>query len=362
MSGFYNSTYFVLTDEDGNIVSEVKYVNGTTNVAIMSPKTYKKDRFNFFKIDITKDASVTKSIIHGFLQIKRGSHYNSPSLLLPQKPVHELAYHLKKPVYFDQLNIQGDIFGTTIKSLTDTVFQLYPALSDDSKLWVQLHINNIRFYNFFDVPKGATNFDVDMTQINKTPLVKNITSPGTGLSIQIYARPDKRFFNRYDLGAVTSATNQLGYYYPQETFDEYVTYTSYSIGNAKYSFTRNSSSIADNADTYNAVINTPTSTLTTFKPSFSGDVDYYAAFFENIPSSPGLYVQLFAPAAANYTNIKFPDFSKYLGLTSLDLNGQTLFYFAVYKDGTFDEKNIIYKSTGRDDYPNLNLKSVSRNY
>ncbi|MEN0054263.1 MAG: hypothetical protein AAGC65_11365, partial [Mucilaginibacter sp.] len=343
------------------IISEVKYAKGTTDLKIIAPKPYKKDRLNFFKIDISGDTSITKSVIRGFLQVKKGSHYNADGFTLPPKAVHELKYHLKKTTFFDRLDINGDYYGIYLRSLVDTAFSLYPAISDDAKLLTLMQTNGRHLYNFFNVPKGASSLDVDMTQINKTSLVKNITSPGTNLSVQIFGRPDKKYFNSYNLGQVTSLTSGLNYYYPQESFDEYVTEIGYTIGKSNYFFTKNTSTIPDKADTYDAVINTPASNLTTFKPSFSGNVDYYEAHFSDNPT-PNLFVLLFAPAAANYNNIKFPDFSKYLGVKSVDLTKQVLTYFCIYQDGTFDEKNFLYKSNGRSDYPSLNLRSVSRSY
>jgi hypothetical protein len=359
---FYSSTYFVLTDESGEILNEVKYVSGTKLLKITSLKPYKKERFNFYEIDVSADATVTPSVIKGFLQVKKGSHYLDFSKRLLQKPVHELKYHLKNPVYFDQLDIRGDQYGYSLGKLADTVFSLYPGLTDDGKLYVHLLVNeNHHLYNFFDVTKGATDFNIDMTKINKTPLVKSITSPGSNLIVEVNARADKNYYSSYYLGLLSSKGNQVNYYYPQEPFAEYITKIRYSLDEYNYYFTKNTTVIPDKADTYNAVINTPDGTLTTFKPSFSGPVDYYTAYFASF-DTPGFSVQLSGPAAGSAVNIKFPDFSKYPEIKNVDLTKQILQNVSVFKDSAFDETYFPYKTDGNPVYPNLDLRSVSRNY
>ncbi|WPU94037.1 hypothetical protein SNE25_00675 [Mucilaginibacter sabulilitoris] len=240
--------------------------------------------------------------------------------------------------------------------------KLYPAGSDDTKLYAHFRIGGYNVYNFFDVGKGGTKVDIDMTQINKTPLAKTITSTGTNLSVTVLARPDKQYYSNYFIGTITAPGNQVNYYYPSEPFAEYITKITYKLGNLDYYFTKNSSIIPDKTDTYNGVINTPASTLATFKPSFSGSVDYYAGYFESEKSGPGFYMQLFSPAAAYSAGIKFPDFSKYLGVKSVDLSKETLISFALFRDGTFDETRFPYKANGTSSYPDLDLRSVTRNY
>jgi len=359
---FYKSAYFVLTDEDGNILNEVKYAGIATTLKITSLKPYKKERFNFYEIDLTKDSSITKSIIRGYLQVKKGGRYHQPGEILPSKSgVYILEYHLKKLAYFDQLTTAGDVYAMGIKNAMDTVFERYPGLSGDGKLLVRMLSNNQYLYNFFDIPKNAQSFDIDMSQINKPLLSKTITSTGTNLIIDIRGRPDKNYFNCYDFGTTTSATNRAIYRYPQEPFPEYVCFMRYTIGDLNYSFTQNTNTIPDKTDTYDGLINTQASTLATFKPAFSGPVDYYVAYFVNI-GAPNLWVYLNSPTTVNYTNIKFPDFSKYLEETSIDLNNEKLKNFAIFQDATFNEQKLPYKYNDNSAYPNVNLKSVSRNY
>lgn len=61
------------------------------------------------------------------------------------------------------------------------------------------------------------------------------------------------------------------------------------------------------------------------------------------------------------TSVKFPDFSNYLG-KSVDLTKETLAFFSVTKDATFNETRIPYKYDETPTFPNLDLKIVSRNY
>jgi hypothetical protein len=359
---FYKSAYFVLTDEDGNILNEVKYTGNNTTLKITSLKPYKKERFNFYEIDLTKDSLITKSIIRGYLQVKKGSHYYRPGDILPGKAgTRVLEYHLKRLVYFDELTTGGDVYATGIKSAMDTVFERYPGLSGDGKLLVRMFSNNQYLYKFFDIPQNAQSFDIDMSQINKYPLSKTITSTGTNLIIDIRGRPDKNYSNCYDFGTITSATNRAIYRYPQEPFPEYLCFMRYNIGNLNYSFTQITNTIPDKTDIYDGIINTQASTMATFKPAFSGPVDYYVAYFVNI-GAPNLWVYLNSPTTVNYTNIKFPDFSKYLEQTSINLNNEKLKNFAIFQDATFNEQRFSYKYNDNVSYPNVNLKSVNRDY
>ncbi len=95
-------------------------------------------------------------------------------------------------------------------------------------------------------------------------------------------------------------------------------------------------------------------------PSYTGNFDYYHAHFLNVTSSPKLQVDLFSPSAANYTNIMLPDFSKYLGVTSVDLNTLALVTFELYQCNGFNEQNFFYPNFHNQ--LNINSKTVYRNY
>jgi hypothetical protein len=236
-------------------------------------------------------------------------------------------------------------------------------ITENGNLYVYLRSSGsigINLYNFFNVAKGANDVNIDMAQINKAPLVKSITCPGTNLQVQVRARPDKKYIGNYDLGLVTSKTNQLNYYYPQEQFAEYFYEITYSLGEYAYYFVKNTDVIPDKVDTYSAVINTLPSNVTTFKPSFSGPVDYYNAVFVNYGPN-GFNMSLTSSAAMSGTGVKFPDFSKYLG-KPVDLTKQVLSFFSLSKDATFSETNIPYKYDETPTYPNLDLKMISRVY
>src|ERR1700743_3257228 len=60
---YYKSVYFVATDESGNILNEVKYVQGTSTFKFSALQPYTKDRFNLFLIQVANDPNVTPNII-----------------------------------------------------------------------------------------------------------------------------------------------------------------------------------------------------------------------------------------------------------------------------------------------------------
>lgn len=253
---FYSSIYYVITDENGAIVSEAKYVSGTKSLTMTSSKPYKKERFNFYRIAAGENNYPSE--VRGWLQIKKGSSYNNDDQLLLQTPTRAIRYHLKNLVPFTKLGVIGDYSGYSIAKLTDTVPGTSPTVTDNGNLYVYLRTNGsvgFNSYNFFNVAKGANDVNIDMTQINKAPLVKSITSPGTNLQVQVRARPNKKYVGNYDLGLVTSKTNQLNFYYPQEQFAEYFSEMTYLLGGFNYYFVKNTDVIPDKVDTYSAVIN-----------------------------------------------------------------------------------------------------------
>jgi hypothetical protein len=92
----------------------------------------------------------------------------------------------------------------------------------------------------------------------------------------------------------------------------------------------------------NASFSVNGTTLANLVPNITGTCDYYHASFTYSGNGPHLQTELYSPAAANYTNIKMPDFSKYLGLQSLDLTTQKLSNFEVVKANVFDETKFTY--------------------
>jgi hypothetical protein len=354
------NTYFVVTDESGNILNEVKYVKGTSVVKISSLTPYTKDRFNFFEIDIHGDTNVVPSII-GFLQIKKGSIFKNYVAALPQNHGYILNPHLQNSATFDQLNVSTDLIGSGINLLSDSTRLQGLPYSSSGKLWVQMLKNNQYSYNFFNIPSGTTNYNVDLTQLTKTPLVQNISGPSNNLSVAVYAKADVNYSNSYNFGTVYSGNNTLSYYYPSEIFPEYDVFMGYTIGNLNYTITTTGTTIPNQVPSFNASFNIASSTtLANFVPSYSGNFDYYHANFLNVTSKPYLQVDLFSPSAANYTNIILPDFSKYLGITSIDFNILALKFFGLYQVNGFNEQDFYYPTYNNGF--NINSKEVSRFY
>lgn len=354
------SNYFVITDESGKILTEVKYVKGTSTFTMSTLASYQKDRFNFFEIDVPADLT-TPSVI-GFLQVKKGSVYTTNVPFLPQKQSSPIKLHLQNSTGFSQLNISTDIASSSINLLSDsTLLQGLPYSAGGSKLWVQMLKNNQYSYKFFDIPTGTSNYNVDLTQLNEIPLVQTISSPGNNIGVEVFAKADVNYSSSYYFGLIYSPySNTLKYYYPSEIFPEYDVEMGYTVGNLDYLIITAGKTIPNQVPAFNASFNIPSSTLANFVPSYSGTFDYYHAHFLNVNSSPKLQVDLFSPSAANYTNIMLPDFSKYLGVTNVDLNTLALDTFELYQCDGFNEQNFFYPNFHSQF--NINSKTVYRSY
>jgi hypothetical protein len=115
------SVYFVVTDENGNVLNAVKYIPGTTTFKIASNQPFNEDRFNFFEINISALANTAPNIL-GFLQVKKGSIFTSNPSFPPQKPSKPVNLHFSNAPNFDQLNVSTEITGGyPITSLADTI-------------------------------------------------------------------------------------------------------------------------------------------------------------------------------------------------------------------------------------------------
>lgn len=353
-----SSAYFVITDESGNVLNEVKYIKGTSNFKISTLQPYTKDRFNFFEIYVPNDIHTKPGII-GFLQIKKGSVYNT-DVSFSIKKSSPLKPHLINTTSFDELTISTNTQGFTINSLADINKLQQINYSDSTKLYVQMSSNNKHLYNLFDIPKGTFDYNIDISQLTKTALTKSLTAPGNNFQVRIYAKTDTNYLNSYILGYTNSPLNQLNIYYPSETFPEYDVQMLYSIGSLNYTVTTAGATIPDQVSAFDASFNVANSTLLNFKPAYSGTFDYYHANFQNTATSPNLQVDLYSPSAANYTNIKLPDFSKYLGVNSIDLNTLTLSFFGLYQLNGFKEGTLFYKDFHN--YQNVNSKAVEHSY
>ncbi|MDR6940706.1 hypothetical protein [Mucilaginibacter pocheonensis] len=354
------STYFVVTDESGNILNEVKYIKGTSTFKISASQPYTKDRINFFQIHVPLESNVIPQIL-GFLQVKKGSVYTTDLPFLPGKETFPIKPHLINTNGFDQLTLSTGENGIIISSLADSLSLQQFQYPNNAKLYVRMLKDNKYTYNFFNIPKGTLNFNVDVSQLTKTNLTKTITAPGDDLQVQVYAKSDVNYVDFYLLENKYTSSNQIDIYYPSETFPEYDVLMNYRIGDLSYNIATTSTTIPDKAAAFNASFKSNGSSLTNFVPSWSGKFDYYRAEFQNDHLNPTLDFTFFSPSAANYTNIKLPDFSKYLGVSKLDLNSFSIKSFGLYQFNGFDETKFFYKD-GLLNYQNFNGKSVIRNY
>ncbi|MDN3549294.1 hypothetical protein [Mucilaginibacter aquaedulcis] len=349
------TTYFVVTDENGNVLKEAKYINGTTSFQLSSAEPYEKDRINFFQIEVSDDVHSLPWIV-GYLQIKKGSVFSNPPLSMAKPQNQPLRLHLKNTSGFDKLDVSTDVLGITLNSLKDTVNIQNLAYTDDSKIYAQMLKNNKVLYNFFDIDKGVHDFNVDLSKLTKTSLVKNMTAPGGNFQVWVSARADLKYDNSYYFGSVYNQNNHIDYYYPAESFPEYTTTMFYSIGDFNYFYKTTGTTIPDKPVSFTATFNNPGSSLGNFKPSFSGLFDLYTAHFEYLGNeTTRLSADFYSPATANYTNVKLPDFSKYLGVKSIDLTKIALKRFELAKMPNF--KDVF-------NYASFNVlgASVSRYY
>jgi hypothetical protein len=357
------TSYFLATDENGVILNETKYIAGTTTFKMVFNIPFNKDRFNFYMIQIS-NRSDTKPGVVGFLQVKKGSIYQQAPGTLSPAITSPLTIHLQNASQFDKLNISTDESSNVITSPADAGKLVNFSYSNASKVWVQVQKNNTVMYNFFDISSGTHDFTVDLAQCTKPSMVQEITSPGTNLQVDIWGKndvtPTYQYDHdwRYDLGGVSSQSNHLSYYYPAEPFKQYVSTMTYQLNDFGYFFINLNSSMPSTAGSFDATFNVSGTSIADFKPSFSGTFDYYGAFFENLASTPNFYIYVYSPSAANYTNVKFPDFSKYVSGVSpgnIKLKNFTLYQQDVYNESTFDYfggYNIYY----------MNSKQVSKGY
>jgi len=359
-----SNVYFVATDESGNVLNSIKYVQGTTTFKFSATAPYEKDRFNFFVILIPTVSTFNPSI-KGFLQVKKGSTYTNIIQSLPQKATFALKPHLKNATGFDDLWMSTNTLARDINLLSDsTVLQqlIYPA--DSTKLFVKMLKNNQYTYNFFNIPTGASDLNVDLSQVTETPLIKSIMFPtGSQPFAVVYAKTNVNYYNAYVLGGASILSNQATIYYPSETFPEYDLMMGYFTGNFGYYFTTSGTTIPSQAPTFNASFSVAGSDLTNFVPSTTGTFDYYHATFLNRNSGSNFQVDLYSPSAANYTKVKLPDFSTYPGLSGFNLSAELLNTFELEQYNGFNEQHFTYKDVNAIlSYPGFNCSDVRRDY
>jgi len=355
------SAYFVATDENGSILGQAKYVQGTTKFKLVSVTPYLGTRLNVFVIINPLDN--TKPNITGYLQVKKGSTYNSFYSVLPQQTKVPIKPYIKNTSGFDQLLISTNAYGVIGSSITDSVnFQPDVFVDNGEKLYVQLLKNNKYTYNLFDVPLGTVGTNVDVSKVTRTPAEKTLTGPVSDIALQLYAKNDIAHFDSYLLDVQQTHTGSLTLRYPKEPFKEYELYSYYLKSGFEYEGVSTGPSIPDAVPTFDATFSVLGTSLSNFVPSFSGTFDYYHASFENT-TGPDLKVELYSPAAGNYTKVKLPSFNKFLGVTGLRLADQKLISFGLVQYQGFDEKVFNYKPANAiRSAPDFNAKSVRKVY
>lgn len=355
------SAYFVATDENGIIINQTKYVPGTTKFKLLSTVPYAGSRFNLFVILNPSDGS--KSTIAGYLQVKKGSTYNSIYSVLPQETKVPIKPYVKNVNGFDRLLISTNAYGVLAEAVADTVnFQPDVYVDKGEKLYVQMLKNNKYTYNFFDIPTGTLGLDIDLNKVTKPAVLRTITSPVSNFGFELYAKNDKNHFDAYLLGIQSSITDKIILACPTESFKEYETYSGYATGGFNYNFATSGPSIPTQVPTWDATFNVTGTTLSTFVPSISGTFDYYHASFEN-KTGFGLKIELYSPSAGNYTQLKFPGFGKFLNTTGLLLGNQKLISFELDQIQGFDEKVFNYRPVEAiRSTPDFNARSVRKTY
>jgi hypothetical protein len=356
-----NSAYFVATDENGVILGQAKYVNGTTKFKLVSTAPYTGSRLNLFVIINPLDN--TKPNITGYLQVKKGSTYSSRYSVLPLQSESYIKPYVKNGPSFDRLIVSTNVRADIASSSSDTLsFQPDVFIDNGEKLYVQLLKNNTYTYNFFDVPLGTVGINVDVSKVTKIPAEKTLAGPVNDIALQLYAKNDVAHFDSYFLDVQQTHTGSLTLRYPKEPFKEYELYSYFSKSGFEYEEVSTGSSIPDAVPTFDATFNVSGTSLSNFVPSFSGTFDYYHASFENTAGTD-LKVELYSPSAGNYTKVKLPSFNKFLGVTGLRLADQKLISFGLVQYQGFDEKVFNYKPANAiRSAPDFNAKSVRKVY
>jgi hypothetical protein len=359
--GHNNGVYFVATDENGVIIGQAKYVDGTTKFKLVSTAPYAGSRLNLFIIIIPIDG--LKPSITGYLQVRKGSTYNSRYSVLPSQSESYIKPYLKNGSSFDRLIVSTNVHAVIPSSPSDTLnFQPDVFIANGEKLYVQLLKNNEYTYNFFDVPLGTVGINVDVSKVTKTPEEKTVSGPVSDIVLQLYAKNDIAHFDSYLLDLQQTHTGSLTLRYPKEAFKEYELYSYYLKSGFEYYAVLTGPSIPEKVPTFDATFNVSGTSLDNFVPSFSGSFDYYHAAFENTAGTD-LRVDLYSPSAGNYTNVKLPSFGKFLGVTGLRLADQKLLIFELVQYQGFNEKVFSYKPAGAiRSAADFNAKAVRKAY
>jgi hypothetical protein len=359
-----STNYFVITDENGKVVCEKAYQPGGIKYELSSDQPFDKDRVNLYIIRVWDDTGLIPSV-EGYLQVKKGSVYTQTSLIPSVNSNYPLNIHLKN-VTFNVLDLStdesavGSVFNADTARLKNLIY------SDNSKLWVQIQKNTQKFYHIFDIDKGTHDLNVDLSQCTTPSIVKTISAPGNDFDMLLYGKYDVTTTWQYDhdyeygLGQTYTPGNSMQYYMPSEFFKQYIADAFYTIGDYRYRVLRIGDSVPDKIDSFDASFGITGTSIADFKPSFTGSFNFYMASFVKSDAFPKISVDVYSPSVANYTNIKFPDFSKYVGTKSLDPSLIKLRNVGLYQQNVFDETQFPYQDSRN--YHYMNSKSVQKDY
>ncbi len=362
----YKYVSFIVTDEKGNILNEVKYQEGTSKFKISSTGTFEGKRINVLLIYANReDTDMVPYQILGLLHIKKGSLWDMRTNNIPVKPLSPLSVKLKNADELDNWTFSTDYWGSSdywgvdYSSAKDTteLSTLQFSYSQGSKLFLQVQRNNQTKYNFFDIPEGASSLELDVTKCTKPSIAKTISSGGSYTDLYIYGRTDENFYQKYSLAHKQTYSSQATYYIPAESFQEYLTSIHFKIGGVDYFNNYKGATIPDVADPIDAKIRYSGSTLADFKPQFNGSYDYYHASFVNKPFS--ISIDFYSPAASNNIPVQMPDLGKYI--KGLDWKNLLLDRLALTEVDGFQEDKLLYLNALNYTYSGPQTKSVSIN-
>ncbi|MXV51514.1 hypothetical protein GS399_11080 [Pedobacter sp. HMF7647] len=339
---FYKNVYYILADENGEVLNKFEYQKGSAQVSVISNKDFQKDRFNLYRITIPLDNGAPDII--GYLGIKKGSVWRLKSNNSPMRPnVDQAKMTIKPGSEHYWLRYTADNSWSEIHPFDPTVLNTQTLVySADSKLFLLAKSNKGVFYNFFDLPAGTKTFTFDPDKCTREPVVKTFTSPGSDIQATVFAWPYKDFGNLFWFGSDALAGNTLNYYLPQEVFGKYLTNISYKLNDKNYSYTYVGSEIPLKPEMFDADFEISGSNLGDFKFSFNNKADYYIAVF----FSDKAQFRFYSPVAANYTKLKFPDFSEYLKTDKVDYSTFKLHEFSLHSGNIFKEDLLDYPVPG----------------
>jgi hypothetical protein len=332
---------FVIADEAGKILNSLRYEQGPAAVKLASKEPYFKDRFSVFLLS-RPVRSGERSRIYAYMNVKRGSKWIMTHPSLPNK-----HHNTPRPVNllnvpaFDMMVFSTDAGGNTIRTVQDLPSfneQRY-SFSDDSKIFFQVENQGKAFYHFFNISTVGPTLDIDPALCTTPSLAKRIVLPTDG-DVQVFAKKDKSYWERYYFGQKRILGGSGDYFYPNEPFEEYYTLLTYDLYGIYYADSYIGPSIPETTTPMNLKFEANGRTLATFKPTFTGEFDYYWANFE----SGNLTVEVYSPSTAVSSSLAFPELAPFEGFSDFSTTGLTLRSLKACKYDGFAENKLNYRN------------------